>query len=86
MLRKSYMYVEVFVCFTAKAVHLKLVSELTTAAFIATLRRFIGRRGIPRTIWSDHGSYFIGAGKEIQLLREGGSKQVADFCASQRIN
>ena len=85
VLKKS--YVAVFVCFATKAVHLELVSELTTAAFIATLRRFIGRRGIPRTIWSDHGSNFIGAEREIQqLLREGGSKQVADFCASQKIN
>ena len=43
-------YVAVFVCFTTKAVHLELVSELTTSAFIAALRRFIGRRGIPSTM------------------------------------
>ena len=80
-------FVTVFVCFTTKAVHLELVSELTTAAFIATLRRFIGRRAIRRTIWSDHDSKFIGAERKIQqLLCEGGSKQVADFCTSQRIN
>ena len=40
-------YVAVFVCFATKVVHLELVLELTTAAFIATLHKFIGRRGIP---------------------------------------
>ena len=40
-------YVCVFVSLTVKAVHLELVSDLTTDAFIACLRRFICRRGIP---------------------------------------
>ena len=40
-------YVAVFVCFATKAVHLELVLELTTVAFIATLHKFIGLRGIP---------------------------------------
>ena len=31
-------YVAVFVCFTTKAVHLELVSDLTTASFTATFR------------------------------------------------
>ena len=54
-------YVAVFVCLATKAVHLEIVSDLTTSAFIATLRRFIGRRGIPSTLWSDHGTNFVGA-------------------------
>lgn len=79
-------YVAVFVCFTTKAVHLELVSDLTTAAFIATLRRFIGRRGLPSKIWSDHGSNFIGAERELkELLRGERSSELADFCASQGI-
>ena len=41
-------YVTVIVCFATKAVHLELVSNLTTLAFIATLCKFIGCRGIPR--------------------------------------
>jgi len=44
-----------------KAVHLELGSDLSTKAFIACLRRFIARRGKPSSIWSDHGSNFIGA-------------------------
>ena len=80
-------YVAVFVCFATKAVHLELVSELTTSAFIAALRRFIGRRGIPNTIWSDHGSNFVGAEREIrELLRKETSDTVEDFCSSQNIS
>jgi len=61
-------YICVFVSLTVKAVHLELVSDLTTDAFIACLRRFISRRGIPSLIWSDHGTNFIGAARELKDL------------------
>lgn len=37
-------YIALFVCFAKKAVHLEAISEFTSAAFIATLCRFAGRR------------------------------------------
>lgn len=40
-------YVCVFVSLTVKAVHLELVTDLTSEAFLACLRRFIARRDIP---------------------------------------
>ncbi len=43
-------YVCVFVSLSVKAVHLELVSDLTSVAFIAALRRFISRRGKPKLI------------------------------------
>jgi len=77
-------YVAVFVSLSVKAVHLEPVTELTTSAFIATLRRFIARRGIPSTMWSDNGTNFVGAAKELkELIR---SPEVADHCTHQRIN
>ena len=45
-------YIFLFVCLSVKAVHLELVLDLTTEAFIAALRLFFGRRGYP-TLWSD---------------------------------
>ena len=42
-----------------KAAHLELVTELTTEAFIATLRRFISRKGSPSDVFSDHGTNFV---------------------------
>ena len=59
-------YVCVFVCLAVKAVHLELVSDLTTEAFIGTLRRFVARRGKPNIIWSDNGTNFVGAARELK--------------------
>lgn len=63
------MYIAVFVCFTSKAVHLELVSDLTTDCFILCLKRFIGRRGLPQKIWCDNGTNFVGAARKLQDLR-----------------
>ena len=52
-------YIGIFVSLTVKAVHIELISDLTTSAFIASLRRFVARRGKPATIWSDHGSNLL---------------------------
>ena len=54
-------YICLFVCLVVKAVHLELVSDLTTEAFIASFRRFIARRGCPKLMLSDHGTNFVGA-------------------------
>ena len=51
-------YLAVFVCFSTKAAHLEVVSDLTTDA---CLRRFISRRGLPSEIHSDNGGNFKGA-------------------------
>lgn len=40
------MYVAIFVCFCTRAVHLDILSELSTESFIFTFRRFISRRGL----------------------------------------
>ena len=61
-------YLAVFVCLTTKAIHLEVVSSASTEAFIATLKRFVARRGQPRHLYSDHGSNFIGARNELAEL------------------
>ena len=58
----------VFVSLFLKALHLELVTELTASDFIATLRRFIARREIPSTMWSNNGTNLVGAAKEIRKL------------------
>ena len=61
-------YVCIFVSLSVKAVHLELVSDLSTDAFIASLRRFVARRGKLILIWGDHGSNFVGAARELREL------------------
>ena len=78
-------YVAVFVCFATKAVHLEAVSDLTTASFIGTLRRFIGRRGLPTILWSDHGTNFTGAAKEIRQMLRKSNNEVSMFCVKQKV-
>ncbi|XP_065203485.1 uncharacterized protein LOC135833643 [Planococcus citri] len=58
-------YVAVFVCFSTRAVHLEMVLDLTTAAFLAALKRFAARRGSPSVIYSDNGTNFTGAASEL---------------------
>ena len=83
-------YVAVFVCLAVKAVHLELVSDLTSEAFIAALRRFIARRGFCVNIYSDNGTNFVGANNNLrelqQLLRsDDHNEKVQTFLADRSI-
>ena len=83
-------YICIFVSLTVKAVHLEVVSDLTTDAFLAALRRFIARRGKPTLIWSDNGSNFVGADREIKnlfnfLCQQKTKLVVSEFCSTQGI-
>ncbi|XP_065093725.1 uncharacterized protein LOC135714319 [Ochlerotatus camptorhynchus] len=61
-------YVAVFVCFATKAVHIELVSDLTTAAFLATLRRVVARRGRIAELHSDNATTFKGASHALNRI------------------
>jgi hypothetical protein len=63
-------YICVFVCMTTKAVHLEAVSGLSTEDFIATFKRFTSRRGISSHMYSDCGTNFVGADKELKTMVE----------------
>ena len=63
-------YACIFLCFTTRAVHLEVVSDQTTEAFLAALKRFISRRGCPSLIQSDNGSNFQGARNDLIKLQK----------------
>lgn len=58
-------YICLFVCFSTKAIHVELVSDLTSECFLAALKRFVARRGRPQKIYSDNGTTFVGANSEM---------------------
>ncbi|XP_070511538.1 uncharacterized protein [Cardiocondyla obscurior] len=61
-------YLAIFVCFTVRAVHIEIVSDLTSGAFIAAFKRFISRRGRPECMYSDNGTTFVGAEKQLREM------------------
>jgi hypothetical protein len=78
-------YLAIFVCFVTRAVHLEVVSSLSTDHFIAALRRFISRRGRPAHIYSDCGTNFVGAAKELTKLLQQSQNQLADTLSKDGI-
>lgn len=61
-------YVALFICMIVKAVHIEVVSDLSTEAFLAALHRFVSRRGLPTDIYSDCGTNFRGANHDLRRL------------------
>ena len=77
----------VFVCLVTKVVHLEVVSDQTTAAFQATLDRFIARRGCPSHLFSDNGGNFVGARNDLQgfykfLKNQTNSEEIQHYLAT----
>jgi len=68
---------------SVKAIHLEIVSDLSTSTFIAALHRFVSRRGIPSNIYTDCGTNFKGADKQLQQLFNKASAQPALSAAIQ---
>ncbi|XP_017796995.1 PREDICTED: uncharacterized protein LOC108578221, partial [Habropoda laboriosa] len=65
---KIKVYIAIFICLATKAVHIQIVSDLTTEAVIAAHRRFFARRGKPAHIHSDNATTFVGANRELKEL------------------
>lgn len=80
--RPQKMYVCVFVCFSTKAVHLEIVSDLSTLGCIAALKRFVARRGKPIEVYSDCGTNFVGAKN---YLKSSSLSAIGDFLASEGV-
>ena len=52
--------------FTSHAVYLDATPSLETVDFIIFLHQNISRRGPPKEIWSDRGTNFVGANRELR--------------------
>ncbi|XP_070518860.1 uncharacterized protein [Cardiocondyla obscurior] len=60
-------YIALFVCLSTRAVHLELVSDYGSSAFLAAFTRFCSRRGLPHSVFSDNGTNFVGADRELSV-------------------
>ncbi len=75
----------VFTCANVRAIHLEIVADLSTQAFLQALRRFAAHHGWPQTLISDNGSSFIGANRELKALVVEGRKQLQDFAVLHKV-
>nr|CAI5842142.1 unnamed protein product [Callosobruchus analis] len=79
-------YIMLFTCAVVRAVHLELVTDLTTESCINAIRRFISRRGVPDIIYSDNARTFKRCSFELQeLSRIMTNERIQTFAASHRI-
>jgi len=61
-------YITLFTCATTRAVHLELCTDMSTDKFLMALQRFVGRRGLPHTIYTDNARTFHAANFEFSEL------------------
>lgn len=84
--RKVYKrYALLFTCLSSRAVHLEMLEDMTTDAFINALCCFIAIRGAVRQIRSDQGSNFMGARNEMaKALQEIDKDKVTSYFANKQ--
>ncbi|XP_037774955.1 uncharacterized protein LOC119571971 [Penaeus monodon] len=77
----------VFTCFSARAVHIENIKSLDASTFLKALMCFIAHRGTPMKIYSDRGTNFLRAEKELRATVHAWSrnKSIDDTCKQRGI-
>lgn len=78
-------YICLFICFNTRAVHLELVSDLSSDAYLLALKRFISRRGKPSKIYSDNGRNFVGLNNDFAQFLSKCKRDIIEYATSQAI-
>ncbi|XP_053733153.1 uncharacterized protein LOC128765925 isoform X1 [Synchiropus splendidus] len=74
-----------FTCLYSRAIHIEMLVDMSSDAFINALRCFIALRGTVRQIRCDHGSNFVGAKHELtQALKELDCNRLATYLAERQ--
>ena len=66
--KESKVYVCLFTCAVTRAVHLEIVTDLTTENFMQAFRRFSSRKSLPKIMISDNASTYLAAANELDEL------------------
>ena len=73
-------------CLSTRAIHIEPAHTLTADSAIMALQRFIARRGIPFSMYSDNCSNFKAASKElIDAIRMLDNGKLEQFCVNKSI-
>ena len=54
-----------FTCLVTRAIHIEIAHKLDSDSFLMALHRFMARRGKPQKVYSDNGTNFVAANKEL---------------------
>lgn len=84
-LRKRYGVL--FTCLTTRAIHVEIAHSLNTDSCIMAIRRMMSRRGEIKVIWSDNGTNFRGAARELlEALEELNEHKIKSSLANNGID
>ncbi|XP_011264425.1 uncharacterized protein LOC105256311 [Camponotus floridanus] len=76
-------FIVVFVCLSSKTVHLEVTLDYTSEAFLAAFGRFTSCRGLCSEVYSDCGTNFVGASRELREMFRASSaegRRIAQIC------
>ena len=66
-------YIAIFICMATRAVHIELVEDYSSEAFIAAFYRFTTRRGHCKKLYSDQGTNFVDADAQLRHMVDASS-------------
>ena len=61
-------WIALYTCAVTRALHLELVSSMTSESFLLCFRRFCARRGLPKRMISDNAKTFVTASRRLKAL------------------
>ena len=64
--KKAYLLINA--CSLSRAIHLELLDDMTTDGFICSFKKFVARRGRPKTIYSDNAKTFQSAARWLKNI------------------
>ena len=80
-------YALIFTCFSARAIHVEKLDDLSADNYINALIRFCSRRGQPTELRSDNATNFTGASNELkQAFRSLDKEKIITAAAQRNIN
>uniref|UniRef100_A0A915DUQ0 Integrase catalytic domain-containing protein n=1 Tax=Ditylenchus dipsaci TaxID=166011 RepID=A0A915DUQ0_9BILA len=80
-------WVLIVTCLAVRAVHLETALDCTAVAFLNAFRKFVARRGMPRTIVSDNGTNFVAAEKATRIAwAPKPEKEISNYMVEHKID